>query len=153
MSDVNQRLSSLHEARDTFFKALKVHEHSIYRIGYEDGYAAGWDAALNRLAEIKPEANFTPTGPTDLGHLLHRQTDEAPTHDTLLHILKHNPGLRRQEIVENARKTLPNLNERSVRTALQRMKNAGELQVIDAKWYLTEKQKKVSKTEADEKAG
>jgi hypothetical protein len=143
-SEVNQRLASLHEARDTFFKALKLHEHSIYKLGYEDGYAAGWDAALSKLAEIKPTANVAPTGPTDLGHLLYRETDETPTHDTILNIIRHNPGVKRQDLVEAARKPLPNLNERTVRTALQRMKNAGDLQVIDGKWYLSEKQQKAA---------
>jgi hypothetical protein len=148
-SEVNQRLASLHEARDSFFKALKLHEHAIYKLGYEDGYSAGWEAALSKLAEIKPAANFSPTGPTDLGHLLYKQSDEKPTHDTLLHIIKHHPGLRRQDIVEAARKPLPTLNERTVRTALQRMKNAGELQVADGKWYLAEKQGRVAKHTSD----
>jgi hypothetical protein len=144
-SEVNQRLASLHEARDAFFKALKVHEHTIYKLGYEDGYSAGWEAALSKLAEIKPAANFAPSGPTDLGHLLYKQTDETSTQDTLLDIIKTNPGLKRQEIVEAARRPLPTLNERTVRTALQRMKNAGELQVVDSKWYPTEKQSKVAR--------
>jgi hypothetical protein len=143
-SEVNQRLASLHEARDHFFKALKIHEHAIYKLGYEDGYSAGWEAALSKLAEIKPAANFSPSGPTDLGHLLYRQSDEKPTHDTLLHIVRHNPGFRRQEIVEAARKHLPTITERTVRTALQRMKNAGELQVVDGKWGLSERQAKIS---------
>lgn len=144
-SEVNQRLASLHEARDSFFKALKLHEHAIYKLGYEDGYSAGWEAALSKLAEIKPAANFSPSGPTDLGHLLHKQSDEKPIHDTLLHIIKLNPGLRRQEIIDAARKPLPNLDERSVRTTLQRMKNAGQLQVAEGKWHLTEKQGRVSR--------
>lgn len=144
-SEANQRLSSLHEARDSFFKALKVHEHAIYKLGYEDGYKAGWEAALSKLAETKPSVTFETSGPADLGHLLYKKTDEKPMQDTLLHIIKLHPGLKRQEIVEAARKPLPNLNERAVRTALQRMKNAGELQVIDSKWYLIDKQGKAAR--------
>jgi len=140
MSDVTKRLSSLHEARDAFFNALKVHEHSIYKIGYEDGYAAGWEAAVNRLSEVRPEANLATSGPTDLSHLLHQRTEEVPAHEAILDVIKPNPGLKRQEIIDIARKTLPNLNERTVRTALQRMKNAGELTVVDSKWYLADKQ-------------
>jgi len=158
MSDINQRLSSLHEARDAFFKALKVHENSIYKIGYEDGYGAGWEAALNKLAEIKPEVNFSTQGPTDLSHLLHSQSDEVPTHDTLLTIIKQHPGLRREEIIDTAAKHLPNLNERTVRTALQRMKNAGDLHATDGKWYIAEKPKKSGRSSggsgsAEETAG
>ncbi len=139
MTDIKQRLASLHLARDSFFAALKDHEHAIYKLGYEDGFCAGWEAALTRLAELKPEAKFKSTGPTDLSHLLHQQQAEVPTHDILLDILKGSPGLQRGEIVDIARKKMPTMNERTVRTALQRMKNAGELRVAENRWYLTEK--------------
>lgn len=139
MTDATQRLASLHEARETFFKAVKTHEHSIYKLGYEDGFSAGWEAALSRLSEIKPAAKFVTSGPGDLSHMLHEQTSDVPTHDTLLGIIKENPGLQRGEIVTHARKKLPSLNERTVRTALQRMKNAGELRVTESKWYWVER--------------
>ncbi len=145
MTDVNQRLASLHEARDTFFKALKTHEHSIYKLGYEDGFQAGWEAALSQLSQLKPEVNFVSNGPTDLGHLLHREADEIPTRDTILRILSQNPGIKRQDLVELAEKQMPTLNERSVRTALQRMKNAGELKTVENKWFLAEKRVNIGK--------
>ena len=56
MTDASRRLASLHDARETFFKGLKNHEHTIYQLGYEDGFSAGWEAAVNRLSEVKPGA-------------------------------------------------------------------------------------------------
>jgi DNA-binding transcriptional regulator PaaX len=49
--------------------------------------------------------------------------------------------MQHQEIVDIACKTLSTLNERTVRTALQRMKGAGELYVTDNRWYVTRRQK------------
>lgn len=140
MTDAKQRLASLHVARDSFFKALKDHEHAIYKLGYEDGFGAGWEAALSRLAELKPEAKFGTSGPTDLSHMLHKQQREVPIQDILLEIVTGAPGLQRHEIIDSARKKMPTLNERTVRTALQRMKNTGELRVAESRWYLVEKQ-------------
>ena len=149
MTDAKQRLASLHVARDGFFKALKDHEHAIYKLGYEDGFGAGWEAALSRLAELKPEAKFKTSGPTDLSHLLHKQQGEVPTHDILLDIIENTPGLLRHEIIDSARKKMPTLNERTVRTALQRMKNAGDLRVAESRWYLVDKQKQKAQVETE----
>ncbi len=138
--DAKQRLSSLHDAREIFFKALKTHEHEIYKLGYEDGFSAGWDAALQRLAELRPQAAFSPAGGGDVSTLL-QGDEETPAQETLLTIISKTPGLQRQEIVDMARKTLSSLSERTVRTALQRMKNAGELHVADSKWYVSRRKK------------
>jgi hypothetical protein len=138
MSDNDQRLASLNEARDQFIKALKTHEHFVYRLGYEAGFTAGWDAVVRRLASTKPDLTAS-TDHQDLTDLLHRHESEIPARDTLIAIVLATPGLERHEIIVEAQKRLPSLSERTVRTALQRLKNAGELQVDDGKWYVTEK--------------
>lgn len=104
MTDAKERLASLHVARDSFFKALKDHEHAIYKIGYEDGFSSGWEAALNRLAELKPQAKLKTSGPSDLSHILHKQGEEVPAHDTLLAIVTEKPGLIRRDVIDLARK-------------------------------------------------
>src|SRR5262245_7284006 len=126
MSDPKQRLASLHDARETFFKALKTHEHTIYKLGFDDGFAAGCDAAISRLAELKPAgASSASSSHGDLGAVMKKDEGEIPAHETLLRIIATTPGMQRHEIVEIACKTLSTLNERTVRTALQRMKGAG----------------------------
>jgi hypothetical protein len=141
MSDPKQRLASLHDAREAFFKALKSHEHSIYKLGFDDGFASGWDAAITRLAEMKPAGASTSSTQGDLSAVLQKDDGESPAHETLLKIIAKTPGLQRQEIVDIACKTLSTLNERTVRTALQRMKGSGELQVLDNRWYIVERRK------------
>lgn len=139
MTDAARRLASLHDARETFFKGLKNHEHTIYQLGYEDGFSAGWEAAVNRLSEVKPGAGVSTVPSKDLTNILRQVPEEIPAHDTLMAIIEQTPGLLRQQIVETARKGLSTLNERTVRTALQRMKTAGELVVEDNRWYVAEK--------------
>lgn len=141
MKDPSQRLSSLHHAREIFFKGLKNHEHTIYQLGYEDGFSAGWEAAASRLTEVKPGSGVSTVASRELTNILRQEPEEIPARDTLLAIIEEAPGLLRQQIVETARKGLSTLNERTVRTALQRMKTAGELIVEDNRWYLAAKQK------------
>jgi hypothetical protein len=140
MSDPKKRLASLHDAREAFFKALKTHEHSIYKLGFDEGFGEGWEAAIARLAELKPAGLASPTH-GDLSAMLNREEGEIPAHETLLKIIAKTPGMQHQEIVDIACKTLSTLNERTVRTALQRMKGAGELYVTDNRWYVTRRQK------------
>jgi len=141
MTKATRRLASLHDAREIFFKSLKNHEHTIYQLGYEDGFSAGWEAAVNRLSEVKPGAGVSTTASRDLTNILRQEPEEIPAHDTLMAIIVQTPGLIRQEIVEVARKGLSTLSERTVRTALQRMKTAGELIVEDNRWYVADKQR------------
>lgn len=141
MTNATRRLASLHDARETFFKGLKAHEHTIYQLGYEDGFSAGWEAAVNRLSEVKPGAGVSTTPSRDLTNILRQEPEDIPAHDTLMSIIVQTPGLIRQEIVEVARKGLSTLSERTVRTALQRIKTAGELIVEDNRWYVADKGK------------
>jgi hypothetical protein len=141
MTDASRRLASLHDARETFFKGLKNHEHTIYQLGYEDGFSAGWEAAVNRLSEVKPGSGVSTVPSRELTNILRQEPEEIPARDTLIAIIDETPGLLRQQIVETAGKTPSSLNERTVRTALQRMKAAGELLVEDNRWYVANKQK------------
>lgn len=148
MTDASRRLASLHDARETFFKGLKNHEHTIYKLGYEDGFSAGWAAAVNRLSEVKPGAGVSTVPSRELTSILQQEPEEIPARDTLMAIIVQTPGLIRQEIVETARKGPSTLSERTVRTALQRMKTAGELLVEDNRWYVADKQKGSEKAAA-----
>lgn len=146
MTDASRRLASLHDARETFFKGLKNHEHTIYQLGYEDGFSAGWEAAVNRLAEAKPGSGISTVPSRELTNILRQEPEEIPARDTLMAIIEETPGMLRQQIVETAHKGLSALNERTVRTALQQMKTAGELIVEDNRWYVADKQRRGEKS-------
>ena len=75
----------------------------------------------------------------DLTNILRREPEEIPAHETPMTIIEQRARLLRQQIAETARKGLSTLNERTVRTALQRMKTAGELIVEDNRWYVADK--------------
>lgn len=138
MAENDQRLASLNEARDLFLKALKDHEHFVYRLGYEAGFAAGWEALVRKLSMTKPDEPAVPPH-RDLSELMQQHEGEIPARDTLIAIIKQAPGLQRHEIVEIASKSLSHLTERTVRTALQRLKEAGELRVEEGKWFVAVK--------------
>ncbi len=138
MGDNEQRLASLSESRDLFLRALKEHEQFVYKLGYEAGFAAGWEALVRRLSTVKPDEASVPPH-RDLSDLMQQHETEIPARDTLIAIIKQAPGLQRHEIVEIASKSLSHLSERTVRTALQRLKDAGELRVEDGKWFVAVK--------------
>jgi hypothetical protein len=138
MSESDQRLGSLNEAREAFVRALKSHEHFVYKLGYEAGFEAGWEAVVRRLASQKPDLSMAPShhNPADM---LHSHEVEGPARDTLMAIIAQSPGLERHEIIETARKTASSLSERSLRTALQALRDTGVLRVDSGKWYLVSK--------------
>ena len=138
MSENDKRLASLNEARELFIRSLKTHEHVVYRLGYEAGFTAGWDALVRRLASTKPDLSAAPEE-KDLSDLLHEEKHDIPVRDTLMSIVITSPGLERHEIMDEARKRLSNLSDRAIRTALQRLKNMGEMYVNDGRWYISAK--------------
>lgn len=138
MNESDQRLGSLNEARDAFIKALKSHEHFVYKLGYEAGFEAGWAALVQRLASQKPDLSMV-TAHHDPAEMLHGHEVEGPARDTLMAIITQTPGLERHEIIEAARKSVSSLSDRSLRTALQALRDAGELRVESGKWYVAPK--------------
>jgi hypothetical protein len=122
---------SLDAARDIFFSALKTHEEFVYKLGYEAGFQAGWEAFVKHLSQSKPDPSMVDAN-AEFSEL-HR--DEIPARDALVSIVEQTPGLGRQEILEQAKKSLT-LSERSLRTALQRLKETGLLRVEEGKWYV-----------------
>ncbi len=141
MTDASRRLASLHDAREAFFKSLKTHEHAVYQLGHQDGFSAGWEAALSRLSEARPGVGTSTVTPKELAVALRQEPEDVSARDTLRALIEETPGLLRQQIVEAANKGLSTLNERTVRMALQQMKGAGELLVEDNRWYVADKQK------------
>ncbi|MEJ2123270.1 MAG: hypothetical protein P8Y67_10745 [Alphaproteobacteria bacterium] len=136
MSENDKRLASLNEARELFIRSLKTHEHFVYRLGYEAGFAAGWDAVVRRLASTKPDLSAAPDK-KDLSDLLPDTLTDSSARDTLISIVFASPGMERYQIVQEALKRLSNLSERAIHTALQRLKAVGDLYVEDGGWYVS----------------
>jgi hypothetical protein len=139
MSDSDQRLASLNEAREVFVRALKTHEHFVYKLGYEAGFAAGWDAVVRRMSQAKPDFSMADEK-QELSELQQHHESEIAARDTLMSIVAQTPGLERHEIIETARKNLTTLSERTLRTAMQRLKETGDLRADNGRWYIAQKE-------------
>jgi hypothetical protein len=137
MSDNDERLISLNEARDVLLRSLKAHEHFVYKLGYEAGFAAGWDAVVRRMSQSKPDYSMIDDR-QELSEVPHHESEIA-ARDTLMSIVAQEPGLERHEILETARKSLTTLSERTLRTAMQRLKEAGDLRVENGRWFVAQK--------------
>jgi hypothetical protein len=133
MNENDHRQGPLSDARDVFISALKTHEHFVYKLGYEAGFQAGWEAVVQRLASQKPDLSLAP-GHEDPEEAVPHQEMVGPARDTLMTIITHTPGLERHEIIETARKAA-NLSDRCLRMALQALRDAGVLRVEGGRWY------------------
>lgn len=154
------QFSSLSEARDAFTQALKLHEHYVYHVGYEDGFNAGWEAAISHLSDSKPDSlhfndkselsqkdfqadnDFLEDSDSESEADQGQETDFS-ARDAIVALIEQQPGLTRQTIIQRSLATVPNMTERRVRMALQRLKTSGDLRCQDNRWYVIEKRRAV----------
>lgn len=109
-------------------------EKSLFHLGYDYGFNAGWDAAVRRIASAgtqKPD-NLSPPSLVDLDA---SAKDDPPAREVVLRLIQENPGLRGMELVAAAARAGSPLNERTIRTALHRLRAAERIRNDDGKWY------------------
>lgn len=129
------------DARKYVFGALRELERSLYNKGYDDGFSAGWDAAYRRFMTMletppQPEPQATPPqAPEPPTIVAEPQEPEQPAQDVVLSIIQGTPGLRGNAIVDMTSTYGTPLKERTVRTALHRLKLAGRIMNQDGRWY------------------
>jgi hypothetical protein len=114
-------------ARSDTHAALAELERSMYAMGYDQGFNAGWDAAVRRLSAVSMEKP-TVSAPS-LADL------DVPAKEVVLQVIERSPGLRGVEIVDAAARSGSPVHERAVRTALHRLKSAGRIKNEDGKWF------------------
>jgi flagellar biosynthesis/type III secretory pathway protein FliH len=137
--------ADLDAAYKAMFEAVSAHTEAARRKSYLEGWRSGWDQGWNAamdtikqhasqsmvaaLAEQQQTAADNATAPTMAPEI-------TPTASELVHQFVHEcPGRRGVEIADNFAKTVFKLPERTVRTALHRLKKAGKIVIIDGRWY------------------
>ncbi|MGO4683865.1 hypothetical protein [Hyphomicrobium sp. 2TAF46] len=143
MSDTNEQpnavANALQQARTGLHDATLHLERTLYTLGYDAGFNAGWDAAWRRFTAAlqeqqppppeQPAKNPEPPPPQP-------QIEKRSAKEIVWQIVNETPGLRGVEIVDAARKVDPSILERTVRTALHRLKTEDEeILNTDGRWY------------------
>lgn len=140
-SPAPDRAAAQAEARRAAIEAINSLEEAALRRGFDAGFLAGWEAGQKRIremmAEAAPQAAMTAAveakGPPAL--------PEGPTvptvraADVVSDIIRSNPGIRGVDIVKAAEDAGHPTLERTVRTALYRMKRDGQIKNLDGKWF------------------
>lgn len=108
----------------------------MFNIGYDRGFDAGWDAAVRRMGQVlqqgsPPEPERAPPPSPEVALAV---ATDLTAKDVVLEIVRRKPGLRGRDIVQETDKS-QKLNERTVRTALYRLKVDGLIYVKDGLWH------------------
>lgn len=131
-------------ARDAVFDAMKEWESKSYSRGFHEGWEAcneRWLKMLNEATQ-QTQANALATTAEVATQASEREfgtetrATQARASDVVLTIIKERPGLRGIEIVKAAAETGPAIHERTVRTALHRMRDR-LIRNLEGRWYAT----------------
>jgi hypothetical protein len=147
------------EALGRFMEALTAYTDAIRRKagfhGWEAGQDFGWKSAHEQLLNELKRQTTIPTEPQSQVLNLRSQsstaavtstldnvlTSEPPTaNELVLAFITDNPGKRGVEIASHFEKTVSPIPERTVRTALHRLKNLTppKIKIVDGRWYAAE---------------
>jgi hypothetical protein len=149
---------SLMQAIVAYVDAVKQH-HGLQQ--WRAGFNRGWDSSrdhfkqeLKKSFEKDFDIDLTPTishsegvapgsltqsGWEPMGVANFSPPPQTPTAaDLVAQFVYENSGRRGVEIADNFAKTVWRLPERTVRTALHRLKLAGKIRNVDGRWYSTE---------------
>jgi len=140
--DRSRRLFALAEVqRGNVIDALRRLDSALHDAAWDKGFSEGWEAgyrfAFERMqeaarfypAQTPPPAAQAPTEPD-------RHGTKLPAASIVFQIIMSQPGLRGVEIVSKASDLTPPLKERTVRTALHRLKEDDKIESRDQRWYV-----------------
>ena len=121
----------------TASEAIKQIEDAAFRKGYDAGFNAGWDAAARRLTLVmegtRPAAEPS-VMPQASSTLEAKRTAIDEVHD---HIREY-PGQRGVDIANWLGGSAYGIPERTVRTALYRLRIAEKIKNVNDRWYLSD---------------
>lgn len=130
------------EARRAAIDAMKNLEQTAWRRGFNEGFMAGWEAGQKRIREMMAEAAPQPALATVVPEApalpLFPESPSPPTvraSDVVGDIIRANPGIRGVDIVKAAADAGQPILERTVRTALYRMKRDRQIKNLGGKWF------------------
>lgn len=148
--DTNRRLLAEAQAqRSLLLSNLQAYEDSAwaaaYSAGRNDAWSAAWRAGYDyamrvaqeamRLAPSNPpkqEVSSRPAAPPNLAG----QKEKPTAAEIVLELIASRPGLRGVEIVAIVQRLEEPLKERTVRTALHRLKAAEKIKSEAERWYV-----------------
>lgn len=130
------------KARSDVFANLKDLEMAAWQQGFDVGFARGWDAAIKRFRELMEksgEDQVPQAAPSNAPSLFTQDYDQPRlsrrASDVVLDIIRTKPGIKGAEIVRASEEIGEPVLERTVRTALYRMKRGGQIRNLDGGWY------------------
>ncbi len=129
-------------ARDAVIEAMREWEAASYRRGFDEGWKACNDHWLKLLSEAtqKTQAGALTTT-TEAAHVAgldfgnEVRASPAKASDAVMSIIRDRPGLRGIEIVKAAAEVGQAIHERTVRTALHRMKRDRLIRNLEGRWF------------------
>jgi hypothetical protein len=141
-------LAEARVAKTNVSNAMEQFEARVWAIAWDRGYAQGWregyqyalwqiEQARNQVVQATPDALAAKRPAPEAALPLDEDEDgSGPTaQETVLRIVKTMPGLRGVDIVQKAAENGRPVKERTVRTALHRLKNADEIVNVNERWY------------------
>lgn len=135
-----QLIAESNVARGVMFDAMKRFEEHVFRASWNQGYERGWEAGYNMaLQRMRELADLRQAPPSPPGPVAQTPTTALPSPtaaELIFGIISASPGLRGVEIVERTSAAGESVKERTVRTALHRLKMSGKIVNVDERWYL-----------------
>lgn len=130
-------------ARDVVIEAMKDLEAKSYNRGFYEGWEAcneRWRQMLNEAtqqtqATALAASEGAASQANERAFLGEARQGQAKASDVVLGIIKERPGLRGIEIVNAAGESGQAIHERTVRTALHRMKRDGRIKNLGGRWF------------------
>jgi hypothetical protein len=120
---------------------LEGHERLLYNIGYGHGVEAAWEEATKRFSALIAEKP-APSPPPAVTQAQLEQSgadpEDRPSKDIVLSLIRQTPGMRGVEVVQAAEKAGTPLLERTIRTALHRLKIEELIRNEDGRWFVNE---------------
>lgn len=138
------------QSLDAVIKAVRDLEVRAIDEAFKDGFRSGWEEAFRAMAQVAAEKagrdapeNFSvpqirfaeDDAPPRLVSVDEDEEHGPSVHDAVYSLIKQRPGLRGVELISILRKDREHVHERTVRTALYRLKKAGKIRVVDGRWY------------------
>ena len=137
-----QLLADARAAKTVMTDAIERYEQRVWSAAWDRGHQQGWREGYNyALWQIEqaraqvPTAQQPPRVEPEAAPPLIEDDDEPTAQETVLRIVKAMPGLRGVDIVQKAAEGGRPVKERTVRTALHRLKNADEIVNVNERWY------------------
>lgn len=109
--------------------------NAAYDRGHQQGWREGYNYALWQIEQARaqvPVASTPPRAEPEPAPIITEEDDTPSAQETVLKAVAAKPGMRGVEVVA----AVAPIKERTVRTALHRLKKDGQIVNINERWFL-----------------